>query len=116
MDIAILTDLLAAGITPVVAPIGVSEEGETLNFNADTAAGKIAGALKAKRLLLLTDVPGVLNKEKVLFPKLKLKQVRKEGGKEGRKEGRKEGGREGGREGGGLVVRCIGSQIYFIKD
>ncbi|KAM3567747.1 hypothetical protein VYU27_010112, partial [Nannochloropsis oceanica] len=75
VNTAIITDLLAAGITPVVAPIGVSEEGETLNFNADTAAGKIAGALKAKRLLLLTDVAGVLNKEKVLFPRLKLKQV-----------------------------------------
>jgi len=57
-----LDDLLAAGVIPVVAPIGTSESGETLNINADTAAGAVAGALKAKRLLLLTDVPGVLDK------------------------------------------------------
>ncbi|ATQ44381.1 acetylglutamate kinase [Caulobacter mirabilis] len=44
---------------PVVAPIGVSEEGQTFNVNADTVAGALAGALKAKRMLLLTDVPGV---------------------------------------------------------
>lgn len=58
----ILTDLIAAGVVPVVAPIGLGEGGETLNINADTAAGAVAGALRAKRLLLLTDVPGVLNK------------------------------------------------------
>jgi acetylglutamate kinase len=57
-----LTDLIAAGVVPVVAPIGLGEGGETLNINADTAAGAVAGALRAKRLLLLTDVPGVLNK------------------------------------------------------
>jgi acetylglutamate kinase len=45
---------------PVVAPIGVSADGETYNINADTVAGALAGALKAKRLLLLTDVQGVL--------------------------------------------------------
>ena len=45
---------------PVVAPIGVSEDGETLNINADTVAGALAGALKAKRLLLLTDIQGVM--------------------------------------------------------
>ena len=92
VDVTIIHDLLAAGVIPVIAPIGVSEEGETLNINADTAAGKIAGALKAKRLLLLTDVPGVLNKDKVLFTQIKLKQVL--GGEAGR-----QGGREGGREG-----------------
>ena len=44
---------------PVIAPIGVSESGQTFNVNADTVAGALAGALKAKRMLLLTDVPGV---------------------------------------------------------
>jgi acetylglutamate kinase len=44
---------------PVIAPIGVTEEGQTYNVNADTVAGAIAGALDAKRMLLLTDVPGV---------------------------------------------------------
>ena len=45
---------------PVIAPIGVSAEGDTYNINADTVAGALAGALKAKRLLLLTDVQGVI--------------------------------------------------------
>jgi acetylglutamate kinase len=46
---------------PVVAPIGVAEDGQTFNINADTVAGALAGALNAKRMLLLTDVPGVLD-------------------------------------------------------
>jgi acetylglutamate kinase len=44
---------------PVIAPIGVTEEGQTFNVNADTVAGAVAGSLGAKRMLLLTDVPGV---------------------------------------------------------
>ncbi len=48
---------------PVLAPIGVSEDGETYNINADSAAGAVASALKAKRMLLLTDVKGVLDKD-----------------------------------------------------
>jgi acetylglutamate kinase len=46
---------------PVVAPIGVSEAGQTFNINADTVAGALAGALKAKRMLMLTDIAGVLD-------------------------------------------------------
>lgn len=53
-------------VIPVIAPIGLGESGETYNINADTMAGAIAGALKAERLLLLTDVVGVLDKEKNL--------------------------------------------------
>lgn len=60
---------------PIIAPIGVDALGQTYNCNADTAAGAIAGALKAHRLLLLTDVPGVLNKEKKLLPLLDSVQV-----------------------------------------
>ena len=52
---------------PVVAPIGVSDEGETYNINADTVAGALAGALAAKRMLLLTDVRGVLDKDGALI-------------------------------------------------
>ncbi len=52
---------------PVIAPIGVDAKGDTYNINADTAAGAIAGALKAKRFLLLTDVAGVLDGEKILI-------------------------------------------------
>ena len=61
---------------PVVAPIGFGANGETFNVNADTAAGAIAAASGAVRLLLLTDVPGVLDKEKQLIPELTTDQVR----------------------------------------
>lgn len=61
---------MGAGIVPIIAPIGVDESGQTYNCNADTAAGAIAGALKAHRLLLLTDVSGVLNKEKELLQQI----------------------------------------------
>jgi acetylglutamate kinase len=52
----------------VVAPVGAGADGQTYNINADTAAGAIAGAIKAKRLLMLTDVIGVLDAEKKLLP------------------------------------------------
>ena len=57
----VLHQLHAAGIIPVVAPLGTGRDGETFNVNGDTAAGAIAAALKADRLLLLTDVEGVKN-------------------------------------------------------
>ena len=66
----ILATILDSDIIPVIAPIGVSAEGETYNINADTVAGAIAGAMAAKRLLLLTDVAGVLDKDKRLIPEL----------------------------------------------
>ena len=56
MDLRVLRKLFEAGIIPVVAPIGMGRDGETFNVNGDTAAGAMAGALKADRLLLLTDV------------------------------------------------------------
>ena len=61
---------------PVVAPIGVSEDGETYNINADTVAGALAGSLKAKRMLLLTDVRGVLDKNGELIRKMSLAEAR----------------------------------------
>lgn len=67
----LLQDLLAAKLVPVVAPIGTGEGGSSLNINADTAAGAVAEALKASRLLLLTDVTGVLDKNKVLIETIK---------------------------------------------
>jgi acetylglutamate kinase len=69
VDPTLLKALLEApeDYIPVVAPIGVSAEGDTYNINADTAAGAIAGALKAKRFLLLTDVDGVLDANKNLI-------------------------------------------------
>jgi len=59
---AILRDLHTAHAIPVIAPLGMGRNGETFNINGDTAAGAIAGALKADRLLLLTDVEGVKDK------------------------------------------------------
>jgi len=62
VDPTILRDLHAAHAIPVIAPLGMGRNGETFNINGDTAAGAIAGALKADRLLLLTDVEGVKDK------------------------------------------------------
>ncbi|MEP5759182.1 MAG: acetylglutamate kinase [Litoreibacter sp.] len=59
VDPTVLRELSASGVIPVVAPLGAGKDGETYNINGDTAAGAIAGALKADRLLLLTDVSGV---------------------------------------------------------
>lgn len=60
---------------PVIAPVGVGEEGETYNINADLVAGKIASALKAEKLILLTDVEGVMDEKKRLIPTLDVKQA-----------------------------------------
>ena len=67
---SVLTTLSADDFIPVVAPLGVSRSGETLNVNGDTAAGAIAAALKADRLLLLTDVDGVLDRDGNLLTQL----------------------------------------------
>jgi len=61
---------------PVIAPIGVSEQGETFNINADTVAGALAGALKAKRMLMLTDIKGVLDANGELIREMTLDQAR----------------------------------------
>ena len=61
---------------PVVAPIGVSESGQTFNINADTVAGALAGALKAKRMLLLTDVAGVLGADGELIRQMSVGEAR----------------------------------------
>jgi acetylglutamate kinase len=61
---------------PVIAPIGVSEDGQTYNINADTVAGALAGALKARRMLLLTDVAGVLGADGALIRQLTVAEAR----------------------------------------
>ncbi len=72
-----IVEVLARGdLIPVVAPIGVSREGVTFNINADTFASALAAAMKAKRLLLLTDVPGVLDKSGQLIPRLTISHAR----------------------------------------
>ena len=76
MRVQVLRDLFAAGIIPVVAPVGPGDNGETFNVNGDTAAGAIAGALKADRLLLLTDVAGVKNADGEVMTALSPEDVR----------------------------------------
>ncbi len=62
---------------PVIAPVGVGEEGETYNINADLVAGKIASSLKAEKLILLTDVEGVMDKKRSLIPSLDIKHAKR---------------------------------------
>ncbi|ASM73362.1 MULTISPECIES: acetylglutamate kinase [Roseobacteraceae] len=76
MDPRILETLFAQEIIPVIAPLGSGANGETFNINGDTAAGAIAGALKADRLLLLTDVSGVKNAEGEVVTELTAAQIR----------------------------------------
>jgi len=71
----ILDVIMKSDAIPVIAPVGVGWEGETFNVNADTAAGAVATATQAKRLLLLTDVAGVLDKDKNLISELKIGDV-----------------------------------------
>lgn len=71
VDVISKSDLI-----PVIAPIGVGRDGETLNINADTFASALAARMKAKRLLLLTDVEGVLDKNKTLIPDLTIEEAR----------------------------------------
>ena len=72
---SIINTVSKAGFIPVISPIGLGAKGETFNINADTAAGSIASALKADRILLLTDVPGVLDKNKKLVSTLSKNQI-----------------------------------------
>jgi acetylglutamate kinase len=74
---AVLDQVLQAELIPVLAPVATGHDGQTYNVNADTFAGAIAGALTAKRLLLLTDVPGVLDKNKNLIPEMTIEDCRR---------------------------------------
>jgi acetylglutamate kinase len=77
VDTTVLTQILGRELIPVLAPVAAAANGGTFNVNADTFAGAIAGALKAKRLLLLTDVPGVLDKSKQLIKELSVDDARR---------------------------------------
>jgi acetylglutamate kinase len=77
VDTTVLNQILGRDLIPVLAPLATSKDGGTYNVNADTFAGAIAGALKAKRLLLLTDVPGVLDKSKSLIKELTIDDARR---------------------------------------
>ncbi len=77
VDTTVLNQILGRELIPVLAPVAAAANGGTFNVNADTFAGAIAGALKAKRLLLLTDVPGVLDKSKQLIKELSVDDARR---------------------------------------
>jgi isopentenyl phosphate kinase len=72
-----IVDVISSSdLIPVIAPVGISRDGETLNINADTFASALAARTKAKRLLLLTDVAGVLDKDKKLIEQLSIEEAR----------------------------------------
>ncbi len=70
-----LTALEDSGFIPVIAPVGTGSHGETYNINADLVAGAVAGALKAEKLILLTDQAGIVDKDQQLIPSLNKKKV-----------------------------------------
>lgn len=75
IDVRVIDALSGAGLVPVIAPVGMDEEGQTYNINADTVAGAVAGALGADRFLLLTDVTGVLDREGRLVPEMTVAEA-----------------------------------------
>jgi acetylglutamate kinase len=75
VDPEIVRSLLGTGFTPVIAPIGSGRDGETYNINADLVAGKIAEILKAEKLILMTNTPGVLDKSGQLITGLSAKEI-----------------------------------------
>jgi acetylglutamate kinase len=77
VDTTVLDQVLGRQLIPVLAPVAAGADGGTFNVNADTFAGAIAGALKAKRLLLLTDVAGVFDKSKKLIKELTADEARR---------------------------------------
>ncbi len=77
VDAEVLRTFFNSDLIPVVAPVGVGRDGETYNINADTVAGAVAGAVAAERMVLLTDVPGVLDREGKLIPKLTASEARR---------------------------------------
>jgi len=75
VDVTVLNALMQHHLIPVVAPVGSGEDGKTYNINADTAAGAIAASLNATRMLMLTDVTGVLDKDGKLISSLTISQA-----------------------------------------
>ena len=72
----VLRAFIQSDLIPIIAPVGVGRHGETFNINADTVAGAVAGAMQAARLVLLTDVEGVLDQEGKLIPHLSVREAR----------------------------------------
>jgi acetylglutamate kinase len=72
---AVITALVSAGFIPVIAPLGIDADGNSLNINADTAAGEIASALRAEKLILMTDTAGVCDRDGKLLQSLSASQI-----------------------------------------
>ncbi len=77
VDPTLINTLITGDIVPVIAPVGLGSDGETYNINADTAAGASAGATDARRMLMLTDVEGVLDELGNLIPELTVSEAKK---------------------------------------
>ncbi|NKF24561.1 acetylglutamate kinase [Solimonas marina] len=75
IDPRVITHLEAGGFIPVIAPVGVGENGEAYNINADVAAGKLAAVLQAEKIIFLTNAPGVLDKQNQVLTGLNVPQV-----------------------------------------
>ena len=76
VDISVIEALMGHDMMPVVAPTGLGPDGMTYNINADTAAGAVAGAIGASRLLMLSDVPGIKDKKGKLIERVNLDEAR----------------------------------------
>jgi acetylglutamate kinase len=77
VEVGVLDAFRAARMIPVIAPVGAGEDGGSYNINSDTVAGAVAAAAKAARFLLLTDVPGVLDRNRKLIPELSAAEARR---------------------------------------
>jgi acetylglutamate kinase len=77
INAGVLKALEDSGFIPIIAPVGVGPEGQAYNINADLVAGAIAGELKAEKLILLTDVPGIMDSKDELIPSMTADEVRK---------------------------------------
>ncbi len=75
IDISVINALIASDLIPVIAPVARGTDGETYNINADTASGAISAAMQATRLLLLSDVPGVMDKDGQVIPQITISQA-----------------------------------------
>ena len=75
IDVRVIHALTGAGLIPVIAPVGQGADGQTYNINADTVAGAVAGAMGAQRLLMLTDVPGVLDAGRRIVTEMTVAEV-----------------------------------------
>ena len=76
LNTKLLKNFLASGIVPIIAPIGANKQGVKYNINADITAGFISHKMRARRLLMLTDVKGVADRNDELIGELKLKEIK----------------------------------------